>query len=263
MPFNYPKAHAQQSTMLLVLLVLAVAPSATDGHGYLKTPRSRNYVAYQDGVYWPLLESRPLIETEPQSASTGTTCGIISGRNYDRPMNGLGLPMSWNPQACYMPGGVIDVSVTLTAHHKGHFEFRACPISNQGDVPTENCFASFPLTFVSETLMSYETRSPANPDPNHPERAYVNDNDGELNYRYRLPRGLGGKLVLLQWHYVTANGGCSHAGYQDYDWPVGWTRPINFTCSAGYANAEQVRQCVRIQGFLQNDATIIGECSCR
>jgi hypothetical protein len=104
--------------MLLALLTLLALPSAFDGHGYFKTPRSRNYFAYQDGVYLPLLETKPLIETEPHSESSGGACGIISGRNYNQPMNGLGLPMSWSPQASYAPGQIIDVLVVLTAHHQ-------------------------------------------------------------------------------------------------------------------------------------------------
>jgi hypothetical protein len=242
--------QARSATLFAALLAL---PSTIDGHGYFKTPRSRNYAAYQDGVYWPLLETKPLIETEPQSASSGGTCGIISGRNYNHPMNGIGQPMSWNPQACYASGQIIDVSVVLTAHHQGHFEFHACPISKQGEAPTEECFAAHPLTFISETLSSNENRAPAHLDLNYAGRAYVFNNDNELHYKFQLPSGLAGKFILIQWHYITANGGCSHAGYQDYNWPVGWPKPLNFPCDAAYVNAEQVSTTKHIKGaFLFN-----------
>ena len=246
----YTKVQARSATLFAALLAL---PSTIDGHGYFKTPRSRNYAAYQDGVYWPLLETKPLIETEPQSASSGGTCGIISGRNYNHPMNGIGQPMSWNPQACYASGQIIDVSVVLTAHHQGHFEFHACPISKQGEAPTEECFAAHPLTFISETLSSNENRAPAHLDQNYAGRAYVFNNDNELHYKFQLPSGLAGKFILIQWHYITANGGCSHAGYQDYNWPVGWPKPLNFPCDAAYVNAEQVSTTKHIKGaFLFN-----------
>jgi hypothetical protein len=223
-----------------------------DAHGYLNTPRSRNYVAYQDGKYWPMLATNPLIETEPQSASSGGGgCGIISGRNYNQPLNGINELMNWNPQACYTPGQTIDVAVTLTAHHQGHFEFHACPISTQGQVPSDECFAQYPLTFISETLSIYENRAPANVDIYYPERAYVNNNDSELQYKFKLPPNLVGEMILLQWHYITANGGCMHVGYDTYEWPIGWAKPNLGTersmCNANYQNAEQFWNCAEIR----------------
>jgi hypothetical protein len=237
------EALARSVTALALLLAL---PSAVRGHGHLTSPRSRNYVAYQDGIYWPLLESDPYKETEPQSANVGGTlaqCGIISGRNYDRPTNALGGPLSPRPQACYLPGQVIDLKVTLTAHHKGHFEFHACPIA-PGEVATGECFDNHPLRFHSEVLSSWESRSPANLDPTYPERAYIHNGDSDLHYRFQLPSGLGGDLVLIQWHYITANT-CSHVGYDQYAWPAGWARPEHGTSCGplppdGIGSPEQV-----------------------
>lgn len=244
----YPKVKAQSATLLAALLAL---PSAIDGHGHLKSPRSRNYVAYKDGKWWPQLESDPLIETEPQSASSGGLCGIISGKNYNYPKNALGGLMRWNPQACYAPGQTIDLTVELTAHHQGHFEFHACPIQQQGQAPTEECFAAHPLTFVSEVLSPGENRAPAVLDANYPERAYVYNSDSELHYKFQLPSGLDGEYVLLQWHYITANAGCTHVGYEDYAWPVGWLKPGNVPCNTAYVNAEQFWNCAEVE--ISND----------
>jgi len=108
----------------------------------------------------------------------------------------------------------------LTAHHKGHFEFKACPI-NPGDIPTQQCFDAHPLTFVADVLSPGESRATANFDPKYPERAYIPLTDWELKYQYQLPPGLSGDLVLIQWHYVTANS-CMHVGYDTYNWPVGF-----------------------------------------
>lgn len=44
--------------------------------------------------------------------------------------------MPTNQQATYLQGQEIEIDVTLTAHHKGHFEFAACPIS-EGEIPTK------------------------------------------------------------------------------------------------------------------------------
>ena len=50
--------------------------------------------------------------------------------------NALGGPMPINQQATYLQGQDITIDVTLTAHHKGHFEFAACAIS-VGERPTK------------------------------------------------------------------------------------------------------------------------------
>ena len=49
--------------------------------------------------------------------------------------NALGGPMSTNQQATYLQGQDIVIDVTLTAHHKGHFEFAVCAIA-EGEKPT-------------------------------------------------------------------------------------------------------------------------------
>ena len=46
---------------------------------------------------------------------------------------------------------MIDVESVLTAHHKGHFELKACPIA-PGEVPTQSCFDNNKLTFVEDKL---------------------------------------------------------------------------------------------------------------
>jgi len=110
--------------------------------------------------------------------------------------------------------------VELTAHHKGHFEFKACPIQPY-EVATPGCFDAHPLTFISDTLYG------ANKDNNYPNRAYIPlgslgfaNNVYSYSYKFQLPPGLSGDLILLQWRYVTANS-CVHVGYDTYDWPVG------------------------------------------
>jgi len=240
------KSYCHLAPLSAILAILSLLP-CTHGHGYLKTPRSRNYVAHQDGVWWPLTDDSPQPESEPQSANTGGTkaqCGIIAGtRNYDFPKTALENPMPPKPQQCYQPGQIIDLEVTLTAHHKGHFEFKACPIS-PGQAPTQACFDAHPLRFVSDVLSPGESRATANFDPNYPERAYIPLTDWDLQYKYQLPAGLSGDLVLLQWHYITANS-CKHVGYDTYNWPPGFYPGDVPVCGPlppdGYGVPEQVR----------------------
>ncbi len=192
---------------LLAFLALFSIPAAVFGHGYLKSPRSRNFAAFEDRRG----------EWEPQSAnrkSATETCGTINARNYDFLPSGV--------QATYSSGQTVDFEIVMTAHHKGHFELKACPIS-PGQTATQACFDRNPLRFVSGEN--------ANPDPNYPFRAYLPpanppaaENGAGLwpyRYRYQLPQGLTGDLVLLQWHYITANS-CLPPGYNTYNWPAGW-----------------------------------------
>jgi hypothetical protein len=244
--------------LMLALLALCSIPPAVFGHGYLKSPRSRNYAAWQDGRG----------EYEPWSANrkqSWETCGtIVNGpvsRNYDFLPTGV--------QATYSSGQVIDVDVDMTAHHKGHFVLKACAIS-PGQTATQACFDRSPLRFISGEN--------ANPHPNYPDRAYLPPanppratngghpqmaNGGRWSYRYKfqLPQGLIGDLVLLQWHYIASNS-CLPPGYNTYNWPAGWNPgnlgecvdiPLYGSDSGGFVQAgrpEQFWNCaeVRITG---------------
>ena len=109
-------------TFLLSVVALLRPPAPVDGHGYIKSPRSCNFVAYEDGMWWPLLPSNPDKESDPQAANRGGTlarCGIIGSTNYDSQKNAVGGPMPPNPQACWRPGNVVDLEAEMTAHHMG------------------------------------------------------------------------------------------------------------------------------------------------
>lgn len=152
---------------------------------------------------------------------------MVQDRNYDSPKNALGGPMPTKIQATYSQGQDIIIDVTLTAHHKGHFVFSACPIV-YGEVAGQPCFDQYKLTFVEDLKYG------ANFDPNYPERAYLapagagyvlNTSSStsvmDFSFRMRLPPDLYGDIVLIQWYYLTANS-CIHEGYDQYNWPDGW-----------------------------------------
>jgi hypothetical protein len=222
---------------LATFLALLSIPPDVHAHGYLKSPRSRNWVARQENQeFCPhCLNRKP---------TTGT-CGQSGTRNYDTSTSGPRI------EAVYNCGQTIDVDVTLTAHHKGHFVLKACPISSPGQAATQACFDANKLRFVSGEGANY--------DPNYPERAYIppvppgtQNLDGSgvngylWNYRYRfqLPPQTSGDLVLLQWHYVTANS-CLPPGYNAYQFPSGW-HPGNLSVCGplsldGNGTPEQVR----------------------
>ena len=81
-------------------------------------------------------------------------CGVVEERDYDRPLSATGQPMPVNLQGVYREGSVVEVEVLVTTHHKGHFEFAACPLdaTDPTSLPTPECFAAHKLVFVSDKL---------------------------------------------------------------------------------------------------------------
>ena len=146
----------------------------------------------------------------------------------------------------------------------GHFTFKACPII-PGEVPSQSCFDKYPLKFVKD--MRYN----APKDETYPDRAYIApiglrqiDSSGPLTgmafkYKYKLPDGLYGENVLIQWHYLTANS-CSHEGYDEYDFPdSSWRPPNTAICDPippdGDGVPEQFWNCAEVKILSQKNPT--------
>ena len=252
-----------------LLACAGLAPRA-DAHGMCTEPRSRNYVAEQDGEWWvapgqdaAAVALIPAPENCAHCLNRGSDqfgsgiCGItqVEKTVYDVPKNWEGQPLPFRPQAHYEEGAVITVKSRLTAHHQGHFEMFACPDLS----PSQGCFAAHPLEFVSDELYG------APKDPNHPGRAYVAPNTGQaasgyttadspgmpFTHKFRLPEGVTGN-VILQWRYITGNS-CNHAGYHDYPYPSSdWWGPASMgDCPAvldptGSTGPEQFWNCIDV-----------------
>lgn len=205
-----------------------------EAHGYVSSPRSRNFVAHEDGQWWVdedifATQAIPQPETCPHCLNWGGTlarCGMTSElRNYDTPFlsnnDGYGGTdgerMPFIPQATYVEGDFIDIETTVTTYHKGHFLFKLCPLNDPLEIPTQECFDEHPLLYVKDLLNGAER------DDYYPYRAYlggsqltsVDDPDSQYSpselyegtflHRFQLPEGVTGEWVLLQWHWLTAN----------------------------------------------------------
>jgi hypothetical protein len=173
------------------------------GHGYMFEPLSRNYYASVNGLSWGTQADLPPQEYCFHCLNTkgpGSVCGTSeSGINYDVWLDSLGEPMSWkNNENVYGEGDVITISSFLASHHTGHMEVRACP---NGRSSTQECFDSHILEFVDDLVYDMPK------DENHPERGYYYGtpefNNQEFSMRFKLPEGLTGEEVLLQWWYVS------------------------------------------------------------
>ena len=174
-----------------------------EGHGYLSSPRSRMYYARQEGGFGadvPPTENDYMSFDKKQA---NQVCGTMR-QNYDDYRDSMGNPMPWIPQGIYSEGQEIDIEITLTANHWGHFELYVCP---DGNASTQDCFVRNPMTMVRD--LKYNGPR----DPSYPQRGYVGSNRAEtFRFRYRLPDGIVGNQVMMQWRYVTANS-CLPRGY--------------------------------------------------
>jgi len=224
--------------LLLTSAALLNLAAQIRGHGYLLDPISRNYYSYLFGLDFGTEPDKPSKDYCFHCLNTkgpGSVCGTSEqGVNYDEWLDSLGQPVSWNSNGnIYGEGDVITVNSFLASHHTGHMELRACPM---GRASTQDCFDQHVLEFV-EDINSYDVKMPK--DNNHPERGYYYGsqafNNQAFSMRFRLPQGLVGEEVLLQWLYVTANS-CSPEGYAEYyslnsDLPQDFWNPQLPTCT--------------------------------
>jgi len=137
----------------------------------------------------------------------------------------------------------------FTANHKGHHVTFACPDFHN---PTQECFDQYPLEFIEDKSMEvYGTDANAPKDSNYPNRGYVNPTASHTMMRFKLPEGLTGDLVLLQWRYITGNS-CRSPGYDDYNYPPGWNPPNMAACPEvlspiGVGAPEQFWNCIEVK----------------
>ena len=254
-------SHTQQMIALNVLVASFLITSKVDAHGYVKSPRSRNFAAFEDGLWSGGTQTTPEKETCPHclNRESGGGCGVSGGKDYNYPLNAVGGPMPIIIEEVLQMNQELKFSAVLTAHHKGHFEYKACPIKDGKEV-NQACFDNHPLEYVEDMLYS------APKDPNFPERAYIplsdhsteKDTSGSYIYThiYKLPEDLVGDAVLIQWHYVTANS-CLPEGYNDYTWPEGFYPGNLPTCGPlpadGNGTPEQFWNCINVK--IESDAS--------
>eukprot|EP00656_Telonema_subtile_P030068 TRINITY_DN330_c0_g1_i1.p1 TRINITY_DN330_c0_g1~~TRINITY_DN330_c0_g1_i1.p1 ORF type:complete len:931 (+),score=199.88 TRINITY_DN330_c0_g1_i1:188-2980(+) len=176
-----------------------------EAHGYLRHPSSRNTI--------------PGATVEPQSANTGGVCGTITSGspNFN--------DAQWISEGgTFTAGQTFQAEVVITAHHKGHFEFRLC--TNPSDL-TQNCFDQHVLSRAA----SSPTASPL--DPQYPGRWYLPPGSGSQLMEFLLPADVSCDRCVLQWTYITANS-CVPRGYKSFftasdaaglttpNWHMGW-----------------------------------------
>ena len=216
--------------------VAGLLAGGAEGHGYLYGPRSRNFVAAEDGVWWKP-DSDPTVYPQKESCPHCLNqyrapgyCGLTQdgSKEYTVPKDFQGDPITNPPlQSSLVAGDVTKIGFALTAHHKGHVELGVCCEAQ----PSQDCFNRNKLTFERDLLYG------APKDPNHPERGYIAPrsmgggdpskdtmtpgeygNAMDFQMDFRMPAGVSGDRCLLQWRYYTGNS-CEMPGYDAVAWP--------------------------------------------
>jgi len=178
-----------------------------NGHGYMYSPRSRNWVAHQDGTdSWSGEGSAGTPVKEYcyhclNNKAANEICGTGNSGNYDEWLDINGDPIPWNSQATYTEGEIITVKSYLSTNHGGHEDLFVCP---DGSSSTQECLEANPLEYI-------DSNHGAPRDVKYPGRGYYS-NEVEFEMRYKLPMGVTGDKVMLQWRYVTGNS-CMSPGY--------------------------------------------------
>lgn len=255
---------------LLVVGVLLLAIQLVHGHGYMKVPKSRQYIAnlqskefcpqcYSSGGPSVVQAATPggLFPTPTETAASAvrhTMCGDavttpVSARLY----NPFTSPAA-SALPTYKPGQVMDIVVTITAHHRGHFEFRICDAAKLSD-PRTVTWACADQNVLKRVSVPGEV-SPV--DVNHPERYYLEPEcapgyNTTITMKYQIPSTLTCERCIMQWWWVSANS-CNPPDYAKRSpMPAAssscqWWQPNLATC--GQAYPEEFWNCadIRIAG---------------
>ncbi|XP_055603164.1 uncharacterized protein LOC129751587 [Uranotaenia lowii] len=135
----------------------------------------------------------------------------------------------------YQEGSIIDVTVQITANHRGYFLFDLCNLSEEGS-ETEECFEKNQLL-----------------DANGRREWYLNSTANvDYHVKLQLPDNFTCEHCILQWTYITAN---SWGICEDGSGKLGCGAQENFrTCSditiSSNATSQPLQYCTRKpQGF--------------
>ncbi|XP_052081951.1 uncharacterized protein LOC127719748 [Mytilus californianus] len=193
-------------------LYLLCAVIHVDGHGRLWEPPSRSSM-FRKGFPTPQnnLDNQLYCGGFSHQWSTnGGKCGIC-GDPYDqtqpRENEAGGKYATGIISAQYTVGQVIDISVEITANHKGWFEFRLCPNNDVKKPATHACLDKYLLKLADGSGT----------------RDHIDTSVGMRTKKWILPSGLTCTQCVLQWKYHVGNNwgvspdgtGCVGCGAQE------------------------------------------------
>jgi len=147
--------------MLKTFLILFSSVLSVQGHGYLKTPRARNYVASVEGKEaWNGGPNDPLKEWDAHSLNViGPQCGKVgslpNGNNYDVPRSSTGSVLAPKIQATYTRGQIITVDVKVR-HRAAPVSMNLCCIlTHRSILNFAKCISSCRLMCTIGAILSF------------------------------------------------------------------------------------------------------------
>ncbi|KAL3884517.1 hypothetical protein ACJMK2_024652 [Sinanodonta woodiana] len=182
--------------IMFVVMLSAMLVRETVGHGAMIDPPARNYMG-KAGFSVP-------INYDYNSQYCG---GFYNLKNHGGKCGVCGDP--WQGPRPHEPGGIyatdvigrcylkrtktINVTISITAWHKGYFSFKMCPHNNPKTNASQSCFDQYPLQLVSGGY-KYDI---------------TNNQDNTHKVQLKLPKKLKCTQCILQWTYTTGNSwGC-------------------------------------------------------
>jgi hypothetical protein len=181
--------------MVYIFIVLGFLPLIA-GHGFLKGPPSRNFIANSNGCPACLNAGgvSVMYKTYDSKARYGV-CGDAYNKPRDHEAGGK-FAKNTRPVRTYKSGGIIPIHITFTQNHKGRMSFSLCALSNgtlsskdEKSLTTQHCFDK-------HTLERADGKG---------EYSFLLGTEKTFQAEYRLPRGLKCDHCVLQWHWVTGN----------------------------------------------------------
>jgi len=241
----------------VVLLALFSPHTLINGHGYMYSPRSRNWVAQEDGADSGTTGGSGTPKKEYcyhclNRKAADDICGLGNAGNYDDWLDINGDPIPWNSQVTYIEGEIITVKSFLSTNHGGHMDLFVC---SDGASSTQECLEANPLEYIDST-------HGAPRDVKHGGRGYYSSAGEDFEMKFKLPMGVTGDNVMMQWRYVTGNncmspGYCCHNSDDYFDmyqnvssWqrgnPALCTYPLDPTGTTGTGKPELFWNCAEI-----------------
>ncbi|XP_052786377.1 uncharacterized protein LOC128221816 [Mya arenaria] len=189
----------------LLVTVAVVTLREVKGHGYMYDPPQRSS-AWRLGFNTPVnYQDNELFcgGASVQWNKNGGNCGVC-GDNYADVIKENedigGKYVTGTIVRSYVMGSKIDVTIKLTANHRGWWEFRLCPLRNSNTAVTMECLDQHVLVIEDESTRYDLVKN------------YVNG-AGSFHVKLQLPDDVTCENCVLHWKYQAGNNwGCDETG---------------------------------------------------
>ncbi|CAF3546185.1 unnamed protein product [Adineta steineri] len=190
---------------ILFFLQIFYSIKQIDGHGYLADPPARSSAWMFDKEFSKCCRYYNHAEMSCGGAYhewivNRGKCSICGEAADLKPtLLGMGDEMYLGKIVrTYTQGSTIQVTVVLTANHKGSFEFRVCSVDDDPTKDaTHNCLDLNLLNVTNDIRVPHKKIEPT--------QYQVSDTATTVHINVTLPQNLVCKHCVFQWKYITGN----------------------------------------------------------